>query len=114
MTYSGTDPYLIQFALCTPPALWHIWDVSTLTIELPDDLAARLEATSAQTHVPPDQLVCAALEKALQTIDKNLERQTTRKAIPEGAKEAALARIVTATETRALEPATVIPMRRAG
>jgi len=44
----------------------------------------------------------AALEKALQTIDKNLERQTTRKAIPEGAKEAALARIVTATETRAL------------
>jgi len=56
---------LFQFALCTPPALWHIWDVSTLTIELPDDLAARLEATSAQTHVPPDQLVCAALEKAL-------------------------------------------------
>jgi len=44
----------------------------------------------------------AALEKALQTIDKNLERQTARKVIAEGAKEAALARIVTATETRAL------------
>jgi hypothetical protein len=39
--------------------------VSTLTIELPDDLAARLEAASAQTHVPPAQLVRAALEKAL-------------------------------------------------
>ena len=39
--------------------------MSTLTIELPDDLAARLEAASAQAHVPPAQLVCAALEKAL-------------------------------------------------
>jgi hypothetical protein len=39
--------------------------MSTLTIELPDDLAARLEAASAQTHVPPAQLVRAALEKAL-------------------------------------------------
>ena len=39
--------------------------MSTLTIELPADLAARLEATSAQTHVPPAQLVCAALEKVL-------------------------------------------------
>jgi hypothetical protein len=39
--------------------------MSTLTIELPDDLAARLEAASEQTHVPPPQLVRAALEKAL-------------------------------------------------
>ena len=39
--------------------------MSTLTIELPDDLAARLEAASAQTHVPPAQLVRAALQKAL-------------------------------------------------
>lgn len=39
--------------------------MSTLTIELPDDLAARLEAASAQTHVPAAQLVRAALEKAL-------------------------------------------------
>ncbi len=39
--------------------------MSTLTIELPDDLAARLEAASAQTRVPPAQLVLAALEKAL-------------------------------------------------
>jgi 3-hydroxybutyryl-CoA dehydrogenase len=38
----------------------------------------------------------AALQKALATIDKNLERQTTRKVIAEGAKEAALARITTA------------------
>jgi len=44
----------------------------------------------------------AALEKARQTIERNLERQTTRKAIPEGAKEAALALITTATETAAL------------
>jgi hypothetical protein len=39
--------------------------MSTLTIELPDDLAARLEAASAQTHVPPAQFVRATLEKAL-------------------------------------------------
>ena len=39
--------------------------MSTLTIELPDDLAARLEAASAQKHVPPAQFVRAALEKAL-------------------------------------------------
>ncbi|MCO6414954.1 3-hydroxybutyryl-CoA dehydrogenase [Siccirubricoccus sp. KC 17139] len=39
-----------------------------------------------------------ALEKALATIDKNLERQTTRKAIPEGAKEAALGLISTGTD----------------
>ena len=57
--------FLKKFALCAPPALWQVWDVSTLTIELPDDLAARLEAVSAQTHVPPAQLVRAALEKAL-------------------------------------------------
>ncbi|WP_431272388.1 3-hydroxybutyryl-CoA dehydrogenase [Dankookia sp. P2] len=40
----------------------------------------------------------AALEKALGTITKNLERQTTRGNIPDGAKEAALARITTGTE----------------
>lgn len=40
----------------------------------------------------------AALEKALGTITKNLERQTTRGNIPEGAKEAALARISTGTD----------------
>jgi len=44
----------------------------------------------------------AALEKAMATMEKNMERQTTRKVIPEGAKEAALARIMTATETTAL------------
>ena len=40
----------------------------------------------------------AALEKALGTIGKNLERQTTRGNIPDGAKEAALARITTGTD----------------
>jgi len=38
---------LKKFALCAPPVLWQVWDVSTLTIELPDDLAARLAAASA-------------------------------------------------------------------
>ena len=56
---------LKKFALCAPLALWQVWDVSTLTIELPDDLAARLEVASVQTHVPPAQLVRTALEKAL-------------------------------------------------
>jgi 3-hydroxybutyryl-CoA dehydrogenase len=40
----------------------------------------------------------AALEKALGTIIKNLERQTTRGNIPDGAKEAALGRITTGTD----------------
>ncbi len=40
----------------------------------------------------------AALQKALGTITKNLERQTTRGNIPDGAKEAALARITTGTD----------------
>ena len=56
---------LKKFALCAPLALWQVWDMSTLTIELPDDLAARLAAASAQTHVPPAQLVRTVLEKAL-------------------------------------------------
>ena len=63
--YHRRRNFLKKFALCAPPAVWQVWDVSTLTIELPDDLAARLEAASAQTHLPPAQLVRAALEKAL-------------------------------------------------
>ena len=55
--YHRRRNFLKKFALCAPPALWQVWDVSTLTIELPDDLAARLEAASAQ-------LVRVALEKA--------------------------------------------------
>jgi hypothetical protein len=39
--------------------------MSTLTIELPDELAARLAAASEQQHVPPAKLVQEALEKAL-------------------------------------------------
>ena len=57
--------FLKRFALGAPPMLWQICGMSTLTIELPDDLAARLEAASEQAHVPPAHLVRAALEKAL-------------------------------------------------
>ena len=39
--------------------------VSTLTIELPDDLAARLAAASEEKQVPPSQIVQKALEHAL-------------------------------------------------
>jgi len=39
--------------------------MSTLTIELPDDLAARLKAASEQAHIPPSQFARAALERAL-------------------------------------------------
>ncbi|MBE0544781.1 MAG: hypothetical protein IH623_25870 [Verrucomicrobia bacterium] len=39
--------------------------MSTLTLELPDELAARLEATSTQRQVPPAQIVREALENAL-------------------------------------------------
>ena len=39
--------------------------MSTLTIELPDDLAARLAAASEEKQVPPSQIVQKALEHAL-------------------------------------------------
>lgn len=39
--------------------------MSTLTLELPDELAARLEATSAMRQVPPAQIVREALENVL-------------------------------------------------
>lgn len=39
--------------------------MSTLTLELPDELAARLEATSAKRQVPPAQIVREALENVL-------------------------------------------------
>jgi len=39
--------------------------MSTLTIELSEELAARLEAASAQAQVPPAQFARATLEKAL-------------------------------------------------
>ena len=39
--------------------------MSTLTIELSDDIAARLAAASEREHLPPAQIVQAALEKAL-------------------------------------------------
>jgi 3-hydroxybutyryl-CoA dehydrogenase len=40
----------------------------------------------------------AALDRAMATISKNLERQASKGTIPDGAKEAALARIATATD----------------
>ena len=39
--------------------------MSTLTVELSDDLAARLAAASESKHVPPAQIVAEALEKTL-------------------------------------------------
>lgn len=39
--------------------------MSTLTVELPDDIAARLAAESEQRHIPPAQFVREALEKSL-------------------------------------------------
>lgn len=57
--------FLKKFVLCPSPALWQTRGMSTLTIELPDDLVARLEAASEQAHLPPAQFVRAALEKAL-------------------------------------------------
>ena len=39
--------------------------MSTLTIELPDDLATRVQAASEQAEVPFAQFVRTALEKAL-------------------------------------------------
>ena len=43
--------------------------MSTLTVELPDDIAARLAAESEQRHVPPAQFVREALEKALEELE---------------------------------------------
>lgn len=37
--------------------------MSTLTIDLPDDLAARLAVASEQKHVPPATIVREALER---------------------------------------------------
>jgi predicted transcriptional regulator len=39
--------------------------MSTLTIDLPDDLAARLAVASEQKHVPPATIVREALERTL-------------------------------------------------
>ena len=42
----------------------NVWAMSTLTVELPDDIAAWLAAESEQRHVPPAQFIREALEKA--------------------------------------------------
>jgi hypothetical protein len=42
--------------------------MSTLTVELPDDIATRLAAASERAHVPPAQIVREALEKALPVV----------------------------------------------
>lgn len=41
--------------------------MSTLTIDLPDELAARLAQASEREHVPPAQIVRDALARALPT-----------------------------------------------
>lgn len=46
--------------------------MSTLTIELSDDLAARLAAASAQAQVAPSLLVQEALERTLPMADGSL------------------------------------------
>jgi hypothetical protein len=45
--------------------LWQGGPVSTLTVDLPDTLAARLVAASEEKHLPPAQFVLDALERAL-------------------------------------------------
>lgn len=42
----------------------NVCGMSTLTVELPDDMAAWLAAESEQRHVPPAQFIREALEKA--------------------------------------------------
>jgi hypothetical protein len=39
--------------------------MSTLTLELPEALFTRLQAASAARHIPPAQLACETLDKAL-------------------------------------------------
>ncbi len=39
--------------------------MSTLTLELTESLAARLESASAARHIAPEKLVCETLEHAL-------------------------------------------------
>ena len=48
-----------------PAALRHPAAMSTLTIELSDELAARLAAASEREHLPPAEIVQAALERTL-------------------------------------------------
>ena len=43
--------------------------MSTLTVELADDIAARLATESEQRHVPPAQFVREALEKVLADLE---------------------------------------------
>ena len=43
--------------------------MSTVTVELPDGIAARLAAESEQRHVPPAQFVREALEKTLSELE---------------------------------------------
>ncbi len=44
--------------------------MSTLTIELPDELASRLARVSAERHVAPSQVVSECLAKALPSLGK--------------------------------------------
>lgn len=52
------------FVVGSARRLWQLWAMSTVTVELGDDLAARLAAESEQRHVAPAEFVREALEKA--------------------------------------------------
>ena len=59
-TQNTREPWLAAHKGCG-----NFYDMSTLTVELPDDIAARLAAVSERRHVLPAQFVREALEQAL-------------------------------------------------
>lgn len=46
-----------EFPVAVNGRLWHLYYMSTLTVELPDELASRLEAASRSRSVPPAEVV---------------------------------------------------------
>lgn len=60
--------------------------MSTLTVELPDDIAVRLAAESEQRRVPPAQFVREAIEKSLLELE-------TKRLFAEMAEEAEMDRL---------------------
>src|SRR6266853_6267344 len=55
----------LAWTVDAPAAVRHPAAMSTLTIELSDELAARLAAASEREHLPPAEIVQAALERTL-------------------------------------------------
>lgn len=60
--------------------------MSTLSVELPDDIAARLAAVSEREHVSPAQIVCRALDKELPAVasDRLDEKHSLHDLMEEG------------------------------